>query len=416
MADFFTVFLDLFLHLDQHLFEVVNLYGFWVYPILFAVIFFETGIVVTPFLPGDSLLFAAGTLAAITSLRVYILWPLLWFAAVLGDTVNYWVGQRLGEVVFRRYPRWFKPKHLERTKRFYDKYGSKTIVLARFFPIIRTLAPFVAGVGRMKYRRFFAYNVLGGFIWTTLFIFGGFFFGNIPFIKRNFEWAILIIIATSFIPALIEYWRHRGKRKTTMPIVGITGTIGAGKGTIAEYLVKHYGFGHYSARAFIVEEIERRGLEVSRDNMLAVANQLREEHGADYVIRSLFKRAAKVGVPAVIESVRSRGEVQFIHENNGKILAIDAPVEVRHKRVQLRKSVTDQVTLEQFLKAERAETHSDGLSQSNLLACIQLADKVLDNSDDLAFLYSQIDRIVSDWARLAPNWLNLWVDRLKAKE
>ncbi len=208
MIHLFQILLDLFIHLDVHLATLVSNYGAWAYLFVFAVIFLETGLVVTPFLPGDSLLFAAGTLSAITTLKVYWLWLLVLVAAILGDTVNYWLGHRLGLAVFQRYPRWFSPKHLARTQNFYARHGSKTIVLARFVPIVRTVAPFVAGVGRMNYRRFLAYNILGGFIWTTLFVFGGYFFGNVPMIKENFEWAILIIVALSLLPAIIGYWRR----------------------------------------------------------------------------------------------------------------------------------------------------------------------------------------------------------------
>lgn len=212
MLEFLRTIIDLFLHFDLYLADLIFNYGPWVYLFIFLIIFLETGIVVTPFLPGDSLLFAAGTLAVITDLKIYYLWPLVFVAAVIGDSVNYWLGGRLGAIVFERYPRWFKPKHLARTQNFYAKHGSKTIVLARFFPVIRTIAPFVAGVGQMEYRKFLVYNVLGGLIWTTLFTFGGYFFGNIPFIKHNFEWVILTIIVVSFLPAVIEYGYRRWSR------------------------------------------------------------------------------------------------------------------------------------------------------------------------------------------------------------
>jgi len=211
MIQFLQTLADLFIHLDIYLATLIDTYGAWVYVFVFAVIFLETGLVITPFLPGDSLLFAAGTLAAVTALQVYWLWPLVLAAAILGDTVNYWLGHRLGLAAFQRYPRWFKPKHLERTQNFYARYGNKTIVLARFVPIIRTVAPFVAGIGRMDYPYFLGYNILGGFIWTTLFTFGGYFFGNVPLVKNNFEWVILMIIAISLLPAAIGYWRHRSR-------------------------------------------------------------------------------------------------------------------------------------------------------------------------------------------------------------
>ena len=211
--------MDLFLHLDEHLSVIILDYGVWTYGILFLVIFLETGLVITPFLPGDSLLFAAGTFAALGSFNVFLLFGLLFVAAVIGDTVNYWIGHKIGPRVFEQDIRFLKREYLERTQRFYEKHGGKTIVLARFVPIVRTFAPFVAGVGTMPYSRFIAYNVLGGFLWTAIFIFGGYFFGNIPIVRQNFELVILAIILLSVLPMLVELVRGRNHRKqATEPI------------------------------------------------------------------------------------------------------------------------------------------------------------------------------------------------------
>lgn len=203
--------LDLFLHLDKHLAEVTQAYGVWTYALLFLIIFLETGVVITPFLPGDSLLFAAGALTAIESanLNVVLLFILLSIAAVVGDTVNYWIGHSIGPRAFQGNIRFLKKEYLERTHQFYEKHGGKTIVLARFIPIIRTFAPFVAGVGSMSYGKFFTYNVLGGLLWTTIFIFGGYFFGNLPFVKDNFSLVILAIIFLSILPPIVEFFQNR---------------------------------------------------------------------------------------------------------------------------------------------------------------------------------------------------------------
>jgi membrane-associated protein len=186
----------------------------WTYLILFIVIFIETGLVVTPFLPGDSLLFAAGAFAAKGSFNVSLLFFMLWLAAVLGDTANYWIGHYVGPRVFRENVRWLKREYLERTQAFYDKHGGKTIFLARFIPIIRTFAPFVAGIGKMRYGYFITYNVVGGLVWTALFIFGGYFFGNLPLVKDNFSFIIIAIILISVLPAVIEALRSR---RATVP-------------------------------------------------------------------------------------------------------------------------------------------------------------------------------------------------------
>jgi membrane-associated protein len=207
--EFLSGLVDVVLHLDKHLVEIVGQYGAWTYGILTLIIFLETGVVVTPFLPGDSLLFAAGALAATGSLEVVLLWLLLTVAAILGDTVNYWIGHAIGPRAFTSRSRFLKREHLERTHAFYEKHGGKTIVLARFIPIVRTFAPFVAGIGRMSYRRFVAYNIGGGILWTTLFIFGGYFFGNLPVVKQNFSLVILAIIALSVAPAVVEFVKAR---------------------------------------------------------------------------------------------------------------------------------------------------------------------------------------------------------------
>lgn len=205
--------IDFVLHMDVHLNEIISNYGTWTYGILAGVIFMETGFVVTPFLPGDSLLFAAGTFAALGSLNPFLLFGLLATAAVLGDTVNYHIGQYIGERAFSGEIKFLKQEYLEKTQEFYDKHGGKAIILARFVPIIRTFAPFVAGVGTMKYRKFISYNVIGGVVWVALFISMGYFFGNIPFVKKNFELVIFAIIAISFIPPIYEFLKARKEIK-----------------------------------------------------------------------------------------------------------------------------------------------------------------------------------------------------------
>jgi len=196
--------IELFLHLDKHLNVVIQTYGVWTYLLLFIVIFCETGLVVTPILPGDSLLFAAGTFAALGSLNIGLLFVLLAAAAIGGDTANYWIGHFVGPNV-----PFMNKEYLDRTHRFYEKHGGKTIVLARFIPIIRTFAPFVAGIGKMTYWRFISYNVIGGLAWVALFTFGGYYFGNIPFVKRNFSIVIVAIIFISLLPMVIEFLSQR---------------------------------------------------------------------------------------------------------------------------------------------------------------------------------------------------------------
>jgi membrane-associated protein len=207
-------FVDFFLHLDQHLAEVIQRYGASTYALLFLIVFLETGLVVTPLLPGDSLLFAAGSFAGLGILRFWPLFFLLCAAAILGDTVNYAIGARLGPRVFH-YPksRFFNPEHLKKTHAFYEKYGGKTIIIARFVPIVRTFAPFVAGIGAMSYARFLGYNLIGGVLWVSVCLFSGYFFGNLPLVKQNFSLVVIAIVFISLLPAVIEYLRHRAEAK-----------------------------------------------------------------------------------------------------------------------------------------------------------------------------------------------------------
>jgi membrane-associated protein len=208
--------LDLFLHLQDHLTTFTREHGGLVYGLLFLIIFCETGLVVTPFLPGDSLLFAIGAVAAdpASGLNIWASAAVIFVSAVLGDTVNYWIGRRCGDWVVRRFPRVVKPEHLAKTHAFFDRYGGKTIILARFVPIIRTFAPFVAGSGAMDYRRFMTFNVVGALLWVALILPAGWFFGGIPVVKKNFELVVLGIIAVSVLPMAIEIlkaWLHRDK-------------------------------------------------------------------------------------------------------------------------------------------------------------------------------------------------------------
>jgi len=207
--DLLLTFIDLFIHLDEHLNTVILTYGTWTYMLLFLIIFIETGLVVTPFLPGDSLLFAAGTFAGLGSLNVFLLVALLSGAAILGDTVNYWIGHYIGPRAFSGNIRFLKKEYLIRTHEFYEKHGGKTIILARFIPIIRTFAPFVAGIGEMTYGRFISYNIIGGVAWVALFTFGGYFFGNLTFVQNNFTFVVLAIILISVMPAVIEFIKER---------------------------------------------------------------------------------------------------------------------------------------------------------------------------------------------------------------
>jgi membrane-associated protein len=207
--DILTQLLDLFLHLDTHLGDIITQYGTWTYAILFCIVFAETGLVVAPFLPGDSLLFAAGLLAAATgALDPWTLIGVLVVAAILGDTVNYSIGAIFGNKVLQRF-RFIKREHVEYTEKFYERHGGKTIIFARFAPIVRTFAPFVAGIGAMNYTRFVLFNIVGGIAWVTSFVLIGYFFGNVPIIKRNFSLIIIAIVILSTAPAIIEFLRHR---------------------------------------------------------------------------------------------------------------------------------------------------------------------------------------------------------------
>ena len=207
-------FVDVLLHLDKHLTELANVCGLWTYLILFLVIFCETGLVVTPFLPGDSLLFVIGALSAGGKLDIWGIGLLLFVAAVLGDTVNYHIGRYFGPKIFSfEKIRFIKKEHLIRTQQFYERHGGKTIIIARFIPIIRTFAPFVAGIGTMHYFRFLAYNLVGGGMWVGAFLAGGYFFGNIPFVAKNFTMVIMVIILISILPGLISYLSARRDKR-----------------------------------------------------------------------------------------------------------------------------------------------------------------------------------------------------------
>ncbi|MBI5758859.1 MAG: DedA family protein [Planctomycetales bacterium] len=203
-------FIDLILHLDTHLGDLITQFGPWIYGLMFLIVFCETGLVVTPILPGDSLLFALGTFAGMGRLDLTTLLVLLIAAAILGDSANYWLGSLVGPRIFRgENVRFLNRKHLDRTHEFFERYGAKTIIIARFVPIVRTFAPFVAGMGRMTYRRFMVYNVAGGIVWVVLFVLGGYFFGSREFVKKNFTLVILGIIVVSVLPAVFEFVRER---------------------------------------------------------------------------------------------------------------------------------------------------------------------------------------------------------------
>lgn len=211
-----TTFSDIVLHLDKNLTALVQNYGVFTYIVLFGIVFAETGLVVMPFLPGDSLLFAAGAIAALGSLNIWFIVALLAIAAILGDTLNYWVGHFLGrKIVDHPKIKFINQEHIDKTEQFYKKYGAKTIILARFVPIVRTFAPFVAGVGSMHYSTFVLYNIVGGLLWVTIFTFLGFFFGNMEAIKENFHYAIFAIIGLSVVPMIYEYIQH--KRNPDVP-------------------------------------------------------------------------------------------------------------------------------------------------------------------------------------------------------
>lgn len=209
--EFLKSMIDLFLHLDEYLAKIIADYGTWTYGILFTVIFIETGLVIMPFLPGDSLLFAAGTFAALGSLNIGFLILLLIGAAFLGDTVNYTIGHYLGERAYNI--KWIKKEYFDKTHAFFEKHGGKAIFLARFVPIVRTFAPFVAGIGKMSYSYFITYNIVGGVVWVLLFTLAGYFFGNIPFVRENFEYVIIVIIFISVLPMGYEWWKARNEPK-----------------------------------------------------------------------------------------------------------------------------------------------------------------------------------------------------------
>ncbi len=209
-------FFDYILHLDQHLYAFTVEYETWIYGFLFLIIFCETAFVITPFLPGDSLLFSAGTLAAMGQMNIHFLVFLLIIAAIFGDTVNYWIGHHLSPKIFQqKSATFFKIEYLQRTQRFYENYGGKTIIIARFIPIVRTFAPFVAGISNMQYRRFLTYNVIGGILWVGLISYAAYWFGNIPLIKNNFSLVIVTIIGLSLTPILLEWIRYRLKKHKT---------------------------------------------------------------------------------------------------------------------------------------------------------------------------------------------------------
>lgn len=212
MMEVVKFLIDFIIHLDVHLGEIISTYGVLTYGILFLIVFAETGLVVTPFLPGDSLLFAAGAFAAIGSLNIWLMVSLLIAAAILGDTVNYWIGHFFGQkIVDNPKIKFINQDHIDKTEKFYKKHGGKTIILARFVPIIRTFAPFVAGVGKMNYSQFILYNVVGGVVWVMLFGWAGFFFGNMPAVKHNFTLVIFAIIGVSVLPMVFEAWRAKKK-------------------------------------------------------------------------------------------------------------------------------------------------------------------------------------------------------------
>ncbi|MFZ5432328.1 MAG: DedA family protein [Calditrichota bacterium] len=213
--EFISTFVDIFLHLDKHLGQVISDYGTLTYFILFLILYCETGLVVTPFLPGDSLLFAAGTFAALGALKLEILLPLLYLAPILGDSTNYWIGRFIGPKIFSRNDvKLFKKEYLDKTHAFYEKHGGKTVIIARFMPIFRTFAPFVAGIGKMSYVRFLTFSVVGTLLWISSFVLAGYFFGNIPFVKKNFTVVILVVIFISLLPEIIAYMKEKmGKKR-----------------------------------------------------------------------------------------------------------------------------------------------------------------------------------------------------------
>lgn len=209
---FVGTFFNVILNLDKYLNIIVQDYGMWTYVILFIIIFCETGLVVTPFLPGDSILFATGALASIGVLKIIPLFIIFYLAAVIGDTVNYHIGQKIGNKISDKQDvKYINKEYLKKTHSFYEKHGSMTIVVGRFIPIIRTFVPFVAGIGEMRYSKFITYNILGGFIWVVLFLVGGYFFGNLPFIKQHFSYVLIAIMIISIIPVIVEFIKEKRK-------------------------------------------------------------------------------------------------------------------------------------------------------------------------------------------------------------
>ena len=213
MMVFLKTIIDLFLHIDKNLVVIVAKFGAFSYALLFVVIFMETGLVVTPFLPGDSLLFAAGALAAMGSMNIWLLYGLMFLAAFLGDTANYWIGHKLGRGVFETGNKFFKKEYLDEAESFYAKHGGAAIFLGRFVPIVRTFVPFVAGVSEMSYKHFIAYNLIGGLTWVTLFLWGGYLFGNIPFVKENFHYVVIVIVLISVVPIVWTALKKKKKAK-----------------------------------------------------------------------------------------------------------------------------------------------------------------------------------------------------------
>jgi membrane-associated protein len=218
--EFILKLIQIFIHLDEYLGEVIRNYGTWTYLLLFLIIFMETGFVVTPFLPGDSLIFAAGTFAGMGDLNIWVLWILLCLAAVAGDTVNYWIGHYIGPKAFSGQVRFLRKDYLDRTHAFFERHGGKTIIIARFIPIIRTFAPFVAGIGAMTYGHFIAYNVVGGISWVSLFLLGGYFFGGLKFVQDNFSFVVIAIILISVMPAVIEFFKERARHSSEVAAKG----------------------------------------------------------------------------------------------------------------------------------------------------------------------------------------------------
>ncbi len=204
--------ISFFLHIDKNLALIISTYGALTYALLFGIIFMETGLVVTPFLPGDSLIFAAGAFAARGSFQILLLYVVLLLAAFLGDTVNYWIGYFVGPKAFEGHHKFLKKAYLRKAQQFYDKHGGAAIVLARFVPIVRTFAPFVAGIGQMDYRRFLIFNLIGGWAWVSLFLFAGFFFGNLPLVKNNFEYVMVVIVLISVVPMFVEWYKSKHEK------------------------------------------------------------------------------------------------------------------------------------------------------------------------------------------------------------